>query len=199
MSDFLKAFERFLFRDLSFIVGGAVVLGSGMYVCGRFPTAELPAFAYFVGAGVAYAIGYAIQEFSTIFHLVRTKAGFSPNLLGKALYRCFDRKAAVAVDATEYEEAKKWLYEAAPQRFRDDHERIESLKQVGTALGPSFVVAAAILLSKNWLSQVPFELVAASSLAGLGLALWLLGWLKVTQQPQYLIARFRAFRQGPAR
>jgi hypothetical protein len=76
MSDLFKAFEKFLFRDLSFLLGGSVLLGSVMYVFDRLPTGEVPAFKYLIWAGISYTIGYSVQEVFTLLHLVRTKAGF---------------------------------------------------------------------------------------------------------------------------
>jgi len=196
MSDLFKAFEKFLFRDMSFLLGGSVVVASGMYVFNGLPTGDVLAFEYFIGAGVAYAVGYSVQEVFTLLRIVRTKAGYSPNWLSSSLYHLFDRRRAVQVDPREYQEAKRWLYEQAPQRFRDDHERTEALKQVGTTLGPCFFLSGVILLGKDVLLRLEYESAVSWGFVVLGLVLFLLGWLKVTQQAQYLIARFRAGR-GP--
>jgi len=192
MSELFKAFEKFLFRDVSFLLGGSVLLGSVMYSFNRLPTGDLPAFKYFVWAGISYAIGYSVQEIFTLAHIVRTKAAFSPNWLGYLLYRLFDRKRPKPINATEYERAKKWLYEEAPERFRNDHERIESLKQIGTVLGPCLLLGGLILLWKRTFNPTEFEYVVSRGFVVLGLVLILLGWLKVTQQPQYLISRYNA-------
>ena len=50
MSDFFKAFEKFLFRDLLFLLGGSVVVASGMYVFGKLPT-DPPMFWIFITGG----------------------------------------------------------------------------------------------------------------------------------------------------
>jgi hypothetical protein len=89
---------------------------------------------------------------------------------------------------------KKWLYEQAPERFRNDHERIESLKQIGTALGPCYLLAALILLWKKTFNPTEFEYAMSRGLLVLGMILILLGWLKVTRQSQYLIDRFNALK-----
>ena len=191
MSDLFKAFERFLFRDVSFLLGGTVVLASIMYVYGRLPSADLPMFKYLIAAGVAYAVGYSIQEFFTMIRLVRTKAGHSPNRLGRLLYWLFERRGVDAFDSKDYEKAKFWLFQQAPQRYRDDHERTESLKQVGTGAGPSFIVAGGILLAKTGFGGQSFQSAVATGFVVLGFGLWLLGWLKVTQQAQYLVRNFR--------
>ena len=192
MGDIFKAFEKFLFRDVSFLLGGSVVLASIMYVFDKLPTADLPTFKMFIAAGVAYAVSYCLQDFLTMLRVVRTKAGLPPEWPGTLLYRSFDRRAAVSFEANEYDSAKRWLYEHAPQRFRDDHERIESLKQVGTSLGPCFILAGIIRFFHEPVAVPPFEIAVSIALFVLGIGLWLLGWLKVTQQAQYLIRNFRA-------
>ncbi len=197
MSDLFKAFEKFLFRDISFLLGGSVLLGSVMCVFDKLPTGDVPAFEYFIWAGVSYAIGYSVQEFLTLLQLVQTKAGFSPSWLGCLLYRLSDRKRPEQIDAQDYEKAKHWLYQQPLQRYRDDHERIESLKQIGTTLGPCFFLAGSILFLKilfwkNTFNPEVFGYVVSLGLVVLGLILYLLGWLKVTQQAQYLIDRFNA-------
>jgi hypothetical protein len=160
------------------------------------PGDDVTTFKYFIGAGISYAVGYSIQELFTLCHLIRTRAGFSPNWLGRLLYRLFDRRPAPfqLVDSAEYEQAKQWLYSnGVPQRFRDDHERIESLKHVGTTLGPCFLVGGGVFLWKDAHAKiVEYQSARWIGLVVVGFFLILLGWLKVTQQAQYLIARFRA-------
>jgi hypothetical protein len=247
MSDLFKAFEKFLFRDISFVLGGSVLIGSVMYVFNKLPTGDIPVFKYFIWAGVSYAIGYSVQEVFTLLHLVRTKAGFPPNWLDRRLYRFFDRKWPESIKKIEYEKtyenakkclvltkardwlghllywlfdrrrfeliekkeydkkyenAKKWLYQKeTSERFRNDHERIESLKHIGTALGPCFLLAGFILflnvhcgiilcerlLCEKIMDSATYEYVKSGGLIIFGLLLMLLGWLKVTQQSEYLI------------
>lgn len=189
MDALVKALEKFIMRDLAFIVGGSSIMMSFLFVYGRLPTASMPVIFYLLGAAFAYAIGWAIQDSLTFPRLTRTKAGHNPTWLGKRLYSLFDRKCAIPVDSKKYEAAKRWLYESAPQRFRDDHERTESLKQVGMTLGPCFVISGMILFGKNWLLLIDFEQSVTVTVLLLGLLLWLLGWLKVTQQAQYLLAK----------
>ena len=189
MDALVKAFGKFLTRDLAFIVGGSSIMLSFLFVYGHLPTAAMPTIFYLLGAAFAHAIGWAIQDSFTCLRLTRTKAGYDPSQPGKALYFLFDRKCAEPVDPKRYEEAKQWLYESAPQRFRDDHERTEFLKQEGMTLGPCFVISGFILCGKNWPLLIDFERSVAVAVLLLGLLLWLLGWLKVTQQAQYLLAK----------
>lgn len=192
MDNVFKAFEKFLLRDLSFLLGGSVVLASVMYICNKLPNKDTPSFKYFILAGVSYAVGYSIQELFTLPHIVRTKADLPTCWLGRFLYCCFYSCPEEWFNPrNEYLPAKLWLYTRAPQRFRDDHERTESLKQVGTTLGPCFLLAGVALLVK---ARVKYECVVSLGLIFAGCFLVLLGWLKVTQQAQELIDLFRKLR-----
>ncbi len=189
MEALLKALEKFLMRDIVFIVGGAAIILSFLFVYCRLPTKEWPVVFYIFYTGIAYGVGYAVQDLLILLRLNRSKAGDSPNWLGKSLFWLFDRKKAVYVEACKYEAAKRWLYDKGPQRFRDDHERTESLKQVGMTLGPCFVISGAIILGRPLLLKFEFERALAISAVALGVVLWLLGWLKATQQGQYMLRR----------
>ncbi len=199
MEALINALGKFLMRDLSFIVGGSAIILSFLFVFEKPNLEELSKLSivlYFVGAGFAYAVGYSVQEVFTLLGLVRTKAGVSPNWFCRVLYRLFERRPVEfpVVDRIEYDKAKLWLFKDAPKRFQDDHERTESLKQVGTTLGPCLIVSAIILFGKRWLhtDQDPFAKALVYGALLLGVILCSLGWLKVTQQAQYLLTRARA-------
>jgi len=132
----IKAFTKFFYRDVMFLLGGSIIFLSVLYVYDRFPSKEPATVIYAVAAGFAYVTGYAVQEFFTLIRFIRTKAGVPPNTLSKLLYRAFERRGVENPDfkTDDYNRAKKWLYKDGPERFRADHERIESLKQLGTAL-----------------------------------------------------------------
>jgi hypothetical protein len=185
----VRAFEKFLMRDLVFIVGGAAIIMSFLFVYNHLPTKEWPTAYYFLCAGIAYGIGYAVQDLLVLLRISRSKAGHRPNWLGKFLFWLSDREKAENIEKHNYDDAKRDLYKKSLQRVRDDHERTESLKQVGMTLGPCFFLAGVIIWSRSWLIQFEFEQVLAISAIGFGVALWLLGWLKVTQQGQYMLSR----------
>ncbi|MGA2061126.1 MAG: hypothetical protein ABSG67_11640 [Thermoguttaceae bacterium] len=188
MNDLFKTFEKFIFRDLSFLLGGSVVVISGMYIYNRLPTANDQAFKYFIWAGISYAIGYCIQELFTLVHLVIMKPKFPLKWIGRLLYKIYDRDWPKHNNGQDYHDAKWWLYQKdTPQRFQDDYERTESLKQVGTTLGPCFFLSGLILLMKKYIVSIEFKYVVSYGLIALGVFLFLLGWLKVTQQSEHLI------------
>jgi len=189
----VKAFTKFFSRDVVYILGGGSILLGLLYVYDKLPGSNLGFIAYVVGIGLSYVIGYAVQDILTLLRLVRTKAGVSPNWFAAFLYRCFERRSSLdfpEVKNEDYENAKRWLYTKAPERFKEDHERTESLKQIGTVVGPCLTLAGILVLfGKTIKSKIPFDVALVAGAVGLGTALWVLGWLKVTQQAQYLLKK----------
>jgi hypothetical protein len=188
MGELIKALEKFLMRDLVFVVGGSLVLLSFLAAFDRFPKETTPTAWYLLGAGLAYAVGYAIQETSVILRVVRTKAGVKPGHVAGFLYRRFERSTLTrpVYSSIDYEKAKKILLTQAPKRRQDDHERTESLKQVGNTLGPCLLLAGIILAVSPLLSRINFRIAVAAAAIVLGLILICCGLLKVTQQAQYI-------------
>jgi hypothetical protein len=93
MNELLRTFEKFIFRDLSFLLGGSVVVVSGMYIYNKLPTADDQAYKYFIWAGVSYAIGYCVQELFVLVHVVITKPVFPLKCIGRLLYKFYERPA----------------------------------------------------------------------------------------------------------
>ena len=188
----IKAFTKFLYRDVVFALGGSVIIVTLLYAFEKIPAPKCPiaAYKYVVAAGVSYAIGYAVQDFFSLLGLVRTGAAVPPNVFGRFLYRLFERdpRELKSFTSEDYGKAWHWLYQKeTPERYRDNHERTESLKQVGTVFGPCFAISGVILLKVYFSNGKNFDLTIAVASIILGIVLWSLGWLKVTQQAQYLL------------
>lgn len=194
----LKAGDRFLFRDVVFAAGGGLVILSLLYLFGGVPKQDPGTVGYTIAVVISYGLGYAIQDVLTIMRVVRTKAGVPPWSYPKLLYKLFERREVQYKHLskeeyrTAYSAAKNRLYsEEGSDRDRQDHERIEALKQVGTGLGPCLVIAGLCVFLKS-LCADEMPLPGSIGIFGmlLGLALWSLGWLKVTQQAQYLLLKY---------
>jgi hypothetical protein len=200
MDKLIGAFQRFIYRDLAFVLGGASVVVSFLYSFGKLPLAP-DGLTIALGLGVAYVLGYVIQDLATLCHLVRTKVAVPPARIGKGLYWLYERKSIAfkEVDSEVFEKAKKDLLLKAPESVWADHERVESLKQVGTTLGPSLMISGAMLLSRPWLATRNFETTLGVIVLGLGVALVLLGWLKVTQQAQITLAGGKLYEEDQPR
>ena len=188
MGELVKAFEKFIMRDLSYVTGGATVIMSFLHSFDRLPGTSTSTVWYFLGVAFAYVVGYTIQDALGVCRIIRMKARHAPNRLAIWLYERYDREHPRTFDEAEYDKGKCWLYTYAPQRFKDDHERIEGLKQVGFTVGPCFVISGIILLLKRCCSAMDtFDLTMSCALLVIGTLLILLGWLKVTQQAQYVL------------
>lgn len=188
MDELVKALQKFLMRDLAFILGGSAVLLSFLAAFDGMPKETTPTVWYFFGGGFAYVVGYAIQEWFVILHGVRTKAGVQPPSIAKWLYERFERRPLTKMfySGSDYDQAKKILLTRAPERLQADHERTESLKQFGNTIGPCMLISAGILAAGPLLNQVGLRSALVGGGIFLGLALVLCGWLKVTQQAQYV-------------
>ena len=200
MQYIIKAFTKFFFRDVMFVLGGSAIILSFLYVYDRLPSKEPSIGVYALAVGFAYALGYAVQDIFTLFRVVRAKAGVPPNSFAKFLYWLFERRKVEFPNFKndQYENAKYWLYTDGPQRFRDDHERTESLKQIGTTLGPCVALSGLLLLLLPLLKKyMCFDIVVTLAVLLLGISLFSLGWLKVTQQAQYLLKRAEVGKAAP--
>jgi hypothetical protein len=198
MNELIKAFQKFLMRDLSYIFGGGAVILSFLYAFDRLPGESTSTFWYVLGVAFAYVVGYAIQDALGLCRIIRMKAGHAPNKLASWLYKRYDRTPPKRFVKAQYDRGKRLLYTSAPQRFKDDHERIEGLKQVAFTVGPCLVISGILLLARDCLATPVFVLAVSCALLVIGGVLFLLGWLKVTQQAQYVIrySRSRTFRRS---
>ena len=174
-------------RDLSYIIGGSAIILSFFYAFDRFPGESTSTFWYVLGVAFAYVIGYAIQDALGLCRVIRMKAGHPPTRLGSWLYKRYDLTPPQSFDEGNYNRGKRWLYTSAPQRFKDDHERIEGLKQVAFTVGPCFFISGMIVLTRNYSATAAFDRAVSCALLVIGAVLFVLGWLKVTQQAQYVL------------
>src|SRR5262245_59790627 len=95
MAEVAALFKQFIYRDLSFVFGGLIVLlrlayafhgciPNGWQIAWKeFPTIVLIVFA-------AYVVGYAVQDIGGVLRLTPTSR-FKPRLFLKRLYKCFSR------------------------------------------------------------------------------------------------------------
>jgi hypothetical protein len=204
MGELVKAFQKFLMRDLSYIIGGSAVILSFLYAFDRLPGESTSTFWYVLGLAFAYVVGYAIQDALGVLRIIRMKAAHTPNKLARYLYKLYDRKylkESKSFPEAEYKRGKDWLYTSAPQRYKDDHERIEGLKQVAFTVGPCLLISGILVLTRDCPTTAAFDRAVSYASLAIGVVLYFLGWLKVTQQAQYVLhhdreSRRRTFRRG---
>ena len=187
MGELVKAFEKFLMRYLSYVTGGGAVILSFLYLFNRLPTESTPTVWYVPGVAFAYVLGYAIQDARGLCRIIRMKAGHAPNRFASWLYECYEGSSPLSFNKDDYDNGKLWVYTSAPQRFKDDHERIEGLKQVAFAIGPCLVISGIVLLARDCSATFAFDRAMSCVSIVSGVVFYTLGWLKVTQQAQYVL------------
>lgn len=193
MDELVKALRYYVSRDLVFLVSGGAVVATFLYVFA--PTSigfdKWPTLGYALAAGIAYVIGYAIQDVFSVVRLVTTAPG-NPGCLMRCVYRCFTRECWRPVDVSKegmkrlYVQQTKWERASAEGRV-PDYERVVMLMQIGTSGGPCAGICAVLLLSRWWFqSSGKFDLALGVGAAGLAVILFLLGRLKRAQMTRFL-------------
>ncbi len=187
MNELVNSLRRFLARDAVFILGGSAVILSFCYAFDRAWILDMPKPLYFVAAGFAYVVGYALQDVACLVRLVATASFFEPWPLLKKIYRRYTHTDWVPVARFDTELAWLQIERAAAQGNLPESsvvrfERLVVLKQVGTTLGPCCLVSCGFLVYRASVFHDPFDiaLTVAELLFGAGFVV--LGWLKAIQQ-----------------
>lgn len=192
MSELINALRQFLLRDIIFILGGSSVILSVFYSFHPSGIPDIPTPYYFLAAGVAYGVGYAVQDLSCILGLVTTAHYFEPCKLVKWLYYRYERSKWQ--QPTRFDPHTIWIMieQCASEETKGRLERIVVLKMMGTTMGPCAIFSAVLLFVRWYRGKYPeaatFDLTLAIFAFVLGLGLVCLAWLKAAQQV-YFMAR----------
>jgi hypothetical protein len=186
--------ERFITRDINYLIGGGCVVASFLYSFGRLNLGDWRPFL--LAVGIAYVVGYAMQDLFGIFRVVSTMPNAKPWKSMKWVYRRFtyeDYKDWRPIGGADVEtiEAKSLEHFETYPRAHFEYERIISLMQVGTTMGPCCIVSGAILLANFIVSTVDgafstFDVILTVATVALGFGFCILGWLKNMQWQQQL-------------
>lgn len=196
MSEFIQLFRTFIYRDMAFILGGSIVICSIAYALpdriGDQSLRDLPSVFYVIIAGMAYIIGYTVQDMGAILGIARTGHHFVPGRFDKCLYYRFTNhewdldlhphKKAIA------DEIHMHRLDIPPATLKA-LERIISLQVIGICVGGCSLLSALILFG-CWVSNYSAiaetaVLKIAIMLFLLGLSLICLGRIKAMQQMQF--------------
>ncbi len=188
MGDLVKAFERFITRDLMYVIGGASVIVAVLHVFGRIP-AELGGWQGLYAAGLGYVVGYVLQEVSSVVGIVSTKATKPMPATARWVYRRFEGQTwpdDLGIVPAEFTKAKLKIDSTGSPRIQARLERIIGLKQVGTTIGPAMLLVALILAIGLLVGFTWFDVVLSGSALVIGVILVELGWLKNGQELLYV-------------
>ncbi len=179
MEGVVKALKDFFSRDLVFIVGGGEVILVIAYVLGYWckivgPSAvDLPVWGYIVGAGVAYAIGYALQDLCCLTRLCGTQANTDPNRFDQWLFERYEHLPWQAVLNLHVVRPTE-LEINQDRQLSSFLERTLVLMQVGTTMGPCSAVSGIALLLNAFCAGLYSER-GESAVLGIGALFLVLG------------------------
>lgn len=170
MSKMAKSIRNFIVRDMTYIIGGISVILGFLYVWGKIDVSKksinitiVPESAniifYIIGIGLAYAVGYCLQEIFSLLHIVKTADYFRPWFPLRWLYRCLmgERWEDIFPDIPKGRQ-RRWdvtkrlrraniiINEKASQDDKTHREWIASFIMVCTTLGPCALVTGLLLL-----------------------------------------------------
>lgn len=191
LSELVKTLRYFIIRDMIYIIGGGIVLASvfdGVYGLDRLDNP--PVALWLLLGGVAWVVGYALQDGSGLVRLSSTLYTPQPNVIIKKLYLLFtrerwdDSQLAISVLATTWCETKD-------EHMLAEGQRIIHLMMVGTTMAPCLAVAAVVFLGRHWGSFPSAKWLLGISGLVLSFVLWALGWVKNLQLTTY-VARLHA-------
>lgn len=208
MDELVKALKDFITRDLLYVVGGGTV---GLSFCYLFqvqvPPTPSTAMAL-LAAGIAYGIGYAIQDGLSLTPIISTAPVVSPGPIVRSLYRRFMGDDWTSIKPNEFSEAQEAFTTIASDRDYAQWNRIVSLKHIGSTLGSSGLVAAVLLVVAAARSRGEcFAVALAAGSLILSATLVGLSWVKGAQQSQFVLSIYRrhlktkhlseSYKQGP--
>jgi hypothetical protein len=189
MDELVKALKYFITRDLLYVVGGCTVELSFCYLFKvQIPTSPSTSMAL-LAAGIAYGIGYAIQDGLSLSPFVTTAHVDSPGPIVRWLYHRFVRCKWKSIEPDSFKEAQEKFTEIVNEHDYAQWNRIVSLKHIGSTLGSSWLVAGVLLVIAAFTtrSEISSTVLAAGCLI-LGIILLGLSWVKGAQQTQFVMA-----------
>ena len=200
MKYFATALETLIMRDVMYIVGGATVILSGFYLYDTYlPTTYLDdvmtvsGFILFIGIGIAYAVGYVVQELSHLFHLTTVHAWSKPSKFSGWLLNIYFRQK-VELEQTFVDDPFKFAMgiftiqeNDLPDKTIAFIQRYINLKHVGITLGMNFGVSTILLLFQWCMAgRLAQSLVLPIFSAILSIALLTFGRIKGLEQHKYM-------------
>jgi hypothetical protein len=185
MDELLKMIKHFITRDVAYLIGGSSILLAFSYSFGVDWRAELPLPLYLVFTGIAYVLGWAVQDLAGVIRIARTvppRKLYFPITLAYKLFTGLEWKNIETKD-----DLMQVTLRLSDEQDKIQHQRIATLKHVGTTMGPSCLISAVCLLhAQPASSSVRFDGILFWATLALAAAFLLLGWIKAAQESKFL-------------
>jgi hypothetical protein len=185
-----KLVGNFLYRDLTYIVGGGAVVLLTLRLL-RLPwPKEAPVAIWVIYAGFAYGLGWATMDLMSLTPLARTTMIPSPGRYLQCVMARLEHKEwkPLNVERETAEKNSDWVLSNGPDEFRETLRRLRELMVVGAGLGSSALVCSALLALiglREWCKPLAYQsprlvpLPPSTSLV-LAVAAFLLAWALLT-------------------
>ncbi|HCO95357.1 MAG TPA: hypothetical protein DIU00_15645 [Phycisphaerales bacterium] len=198
MNELVKALKNFVVRDIIYIIGGSSVIVSFLYLFNKTDIhgKEIHTAIYILIAGLAYIIGYCIQDTASWIHIVTTASFFKPwRSLIWFYERFLHRKWKPIFSDIEGEDRRNKILERLDQAEliiqekvsldnKTERERIISLMHMGTTMGPCSFVSGILLLIKAFVDgncTFRFNITLAVSVLIISGLMIVLAWIKALE------------------
>lgn len=195
MGDIAKIFQNYLYRDLNYIVGGGCVVISFLYAFNRFLDPNTPLILYLFAVGICYIIGYALQDFFSIFRIVTTGFVEKPPSILKWLYHRFTGQRCYNILKIDKTQANKAIIVSYKNEgFRLEYERLVSLFMICTTMSPCLFVSSYLLFYRYWNNgKEIFDLMLSLTSLFFSIVFYILAWIKAAQHTQQVADAINEF------
>ncbi len=181
MEAIIKALQQFLTRDILYILGGGSVIIAVAYFFGFELPCNLENNLIIFVAGIAYVLGYLIQEVLSLTPILTT-AHFKPNRFIRYLYKLYsNQELKVNPNMTDLS-ALLEVYPDLNERQISQIERTITLQLVGATMGSNWLVASIFFGLAAFESKSSIDIFLTISTILLSVFLISMAWTKGAQQ-----------------
>jgi len=177
-----KSIRDFIGRDVVYVIAGGVLLSSVLYRFDCLPSRDTPLAFYILGIGLAYVVGFALQDLFSIIGLVTTAQVTKPCRLQIWLYERFEKKPWKQLAVTEFENVGSALNKYLKSEIaRAHYERTITHMIVGASVGPCMLISSSMILWRWCVHHHQIDLTVSIMSFILSIGLILLSWVKAMQ------------------
>ena len=181
MEEIAKIIKHFFYRDFAYIISGGMVIWCFLNLFNRSDLQSLSNPQWLFLAGLAYAIGYALQDcLASLGCLVTVGLVWNPRKYVKWLFRTFEKRDWTPISAAPTDEYIV-VISSDNETLKGTLIRYTNLQSISAAVGSGSALSFLFLLAKSIWTGDQFDIALATSALLLAFALCNLSWLKGAQ------------------
>lgn len=203
MDNIAQVIRYFIYRDLIFILSGSTVIISAFYLYEKLEliSEKLSLIYIFYFIGFSYIIGYIIQDIFGLLKINPVRAYLRPPpSIVKRLYRWFEGEnwSHQNIEKNDIKNIQIEMYNASEEwdRSKAFLERIFVLKQISTAMFPSFLISSSIIGMHAINTKTNLDYALAILFLFLSFTLLILGWIKSAQETDYILRFYKKWNES---